>query len=126
MDELYRISRDLSTGKLAHVVDLFLHSGDEYTQQATELLHLLRTREDVLLLRNPIRNAVYDDSQNVHNSNINKNVLKIIETLAEDRYGNKILLDDPVRILEIIRNKFAKNPNRLCIFHNEFGMESVS
>lgn len=120
----------MPTNKLANIIDLLMHSGvDEQVVQ--QLMTTLRAREaaEEAKRQEQIRRArpipgrndffrppanVYDDSQNVHDSDINNSIKKFLDILAKDvhkdTYKYRILEKNPVELIDEIEARLRQLP----------------
>jgi hypothetical protein len=100
----------ISNADFGNFIDLLLHSGEiELENIGRTLLIVLRNRELGNTYRQPMIKNIYNDTQNVHDSDINSSVLEALTILSGDihreEYKYKILGQDSFEIVEIVRNK---------------------
>lgn len=119
----------MPTNKLANIIDLLMHSGAD-EQVVQRLMATLRAREtaeeerrhrQIRLMPMPGRDDffrppanVYNDSQNVHDSDINNSIKRFLDILAKDvhkdTYNYRILEKNPVELIDEIEVRLRQLP----------------
>ncbi len=125
LEQIYR-ENNQDEQIISDIADIYLNYGNR--ERGNELLEIAReiinarerinTRIYIMNNKNPIDYTVYDDSQNVHNHEINNSVKNIMNKLVKNYYNNTII--NLYKINKELKNKFCNKVLYIDKICNEY------